>query len=211
MNKNTQLIFEPFTVHSSFNRASEVSRLVRNNLWLPETVYADAAKQYARATKGALNLFNLATQREVRAGILREHTYNDALDRVIHDTAVGLGWIISSQTIRHPGEDLNVQGTHLDYWLDGSLDADPEAHEAAAHCLLIEQREMSDSDAGAPYAFATVVPDAEHQPVGFAQHLECVGFPAQLSVPGGNDPYGIVKGGATLQLYVSPQAVAPTA
>lgn len=100
-----------------------------------------------------------------------------------------------------------MQGTNLDYWLDTEAEAESDAgdlHRNVAEAVreYAGRSVMERAATTVHTSFATIEPGMEHQPVGFAAIMGKRGLPAVLQIPeGGNDPYDVVKGGRTLQLY----------
>jgi len=193
--------FQPFKVHAAWDQGREACRLVTANPSLEESFYAGALERYTSYPKAVRNIIRLAVMPGFTAGLIREATEVNKLDEVHFGAAVGMGTLIAA-AVRHPGEDVIVKGIDVDFWLDQTLHEDPEAQAAAAHALLVPARKLLAEGSANDHVFATIIPDAPRQPEGLVAGMEAVGFPRQLElINSQGDPYGVVKNGATLQLY----------
>lgn len=119
---------------------------------------------------------------------------------------IGLAEIIRNRIVINPHEMWSLTGTYVNYMADqeidrGSDDTKRQIHAAIGRSVLDEAYMLVRRCTAAAQVrtFATIVPDAPHQPVGLAAHMTAHGEPAAFWVPGA-DSYNII-GGPTVQLY----------
>lgn len=171
-------------------QALEVSRLVREeSLWITED-FPGTVERYVSRRRALKSLARTATHEGIEAYVLRMRKKG---------IAYGVGTIILDQTVRHP-EEGSIRADDIDYWLGFNAVYDAAMHQRAVQALM---RKAMFLGSDAPAIMATASPRRlERQAVGFECLMDRIGDPAVLSTASGEDPWGLTRGGAKLQLFV---------
>lgn len=199
---------EPFSVLKSPLQGLDSQRLVASQGdWL-EDAWPGAAARYRDFWHAVKNVARLASNEGMQAYIIKKQR-----------AAKGLATIIFDQVVIHPDEG-EVTGYDLDYWLPPFTSESD--HMATALLLrsacedLHRQRQLASQGPLTPSETQIPLPPVPVPPAtymatiragdinpatGLSIMMHEVGQPAVLSVPTGNDPFGVTKGGAVLQLY----------
>lgn len=208
-----------FSVGRAWSQAASLHELVnRNRDWLETSDYAGALSRYGRpVARATLQVARMASTHELVHPYIISVPVDPEKDRASDDWRVsGLATLIRGQTVQDQLPNIEasevpklIHGVDIDYWLDEQTALErPNLHESVAKALMKEAKYRLHKleDATTMTAFATIVPDALHQPVGFQRVMYARGFPQLLQVVGG-DPYDIAKGGQSLQLYAHTEPI----
>ena len=178
-----------FSKFKAPKQGKDIHRLVTEQSdWL-EDAFPETVRRYSEYPDAIKNVARLASSDVLNAYIIR-------LDRV----ARGLATIIFDQTVIHPrrGE---VSGNDLDYWI--APPASNELHKDIATAVLLENTQLEHRRRhGCPHSVIGEIKTGQaNPPEGLADIMFPVGDPAVLATPSGDDPFGVTKGGAQVQLY----------
>ncbi len=167
-------------------QARELNLLVAGEPWL-QTIFRGTAKRYETRKSARRSVARISEHKGIEAFVIRKGKI-----------AFGIGTIITDQTLYHPTEG-GIRGDDLDYWLGRHGLNDAKMHEQTVQKLVLEAI-AAGSDA--PNLMATAQPkQLAVQPLGFPSILQPVGEPARLGTDLRNDPWGLTKDGAVLQLF----------
>jgi hypothetical protein len=175
----------------------------RERSWLEEP-FPDTVTRYRSIPTSIKNVARAAMSEQVRAFVIRS-------DRHLGQ-ALGVATLISNQTIIHPDE-TPITGIDTDYWI--GAEESTKTHHAVAKQLVLASAKLALKLNGGVKRKATPAinsmfvavptgPDlevAQTYNLGLQHLFEAVGRPAVLTVPGDEDPHGITKDGAVVQLF----------
>lgn len=189
------MLLDKFSVLKSPFQGHELHRLVaRESGWLKEA-YPGTVQRYCDWPHATKNVARVAINGGMEAYILREKQ---------NDLAIGIATIVFNQTVICPDK-RTFHGHDIDYWLSEGMSQND--HVDAAFALIRKARWPNVSQRGAgkglPDLIATMQLDVPNPSIGLDKAMKAVGEPVALAMSGGEDPYGISREGARVQLYVN--------
>ena len=151
----------------------------------------------------------MGDQSKRQLGML-EGSYEDKWAFIIQspvlERAHGIGTVLFDQVLIHPRIG-RIAGHDVDYWLDSIADGDIDAHTGVARILIntaateVSRNYRVRNKTDLP-VMAALDPHQQRFPKGLAKLLFPLGEPAVLATEPAEDPLGLTKGGAELQIYI---------